>query len=74
MAQDDLLQRVAKLEEGKTACKKTQDERHAEIISKLKADGQRMTRIEDRHVYLLTTALVTLLGVVSTLIVLLLKK
>ncbi len=70
----DINDRVTTLEADAKLVGKQQDERHVELLAQNKEMSARMTRIEDRHVMLLTTALFTLAGVVSTLLILLLKK
>lgn len=57
-----IAERVASLETGSEACKKQQDERHKELMGRIK-------RIEDRYVWILGTIVVVLLGVVAQIII-----
>lgn len=61
MAQPDLTERTAKLEEGKDACQTKQDERYKEIMSRIR-------RIEDRYNVLLLLMVGTLLGSLANIV------
>lgn len=71
---EELKERMATMEATAEACQNKQDERHEKLESRMGRFDSRIGKIEDRHIMLLTTALFTLARVVSTLIILLLKK